>query len=76
MTAKLTNLEEQARDLSPTERARLALRLIESLDPGDDEDAEELWFDEAERRLRDYESGKAEARSAGDVISEIERKLK
>lgn len=76
MTAKISALEEQARELSPTERARLALKLIESLDPGEDEDAEELWLDEAERRLKEYDAGKTVARSARDAISEIERKLK
>ena len=76
MTSKASSLEEQARDLSPAERARLALKLIESLDPGDDEDAEKLWLDEAERRLKEYEAGNTVARPAHDVISEIRRKLK
>lgn len=76
MASRMPSLEEQARDLSPAERARLALTLIESLDPGDDEDAEELWLDEAERRLREYEAGSTVARPANDVISEIRRKLK
>ena len=53
----------------------MALDLIESLDPGTDEDAEELWLDEAERRLADYGAGKTKARSVDDVISEIKSKL-
>jgi hypothetical protein len=39
------------------ELQRLALRLIESLDPGKDEDVDELWLAEAERRLRQYDEG-------------------
>ncbi len=45
--------------------------LIESLDPGTDEDAESLWLDEADRRLADYDTGKTSARPVNDVIKEI-----
>ena len=76
MSSNFSDLEERARDLSPPERARLAMRLIESLDPGYEEDAEELWLDEAERRLHDHDSGNTTARPARDAISEIQRKLK
>ena len=75
MASETRKLEKQARDLAPKDRARLALKLIESLDPGTDEDAEELWLDEAERRLSDYAAGKTEARLVDEVISEIEQKL-
>jgi putative addiction module component (TIGR02574 family) len=76
MTSTAASLEEQARELSPAERARLALSLIASLDPGEGEDAEELWLNEAERRLREHETGSTVARPAHDVISEVRRKLK
>jgi putative addiction module component (TIGR02574 family) len=70
------SIEEQAARLSRQERARLALRLIESLDEGQDEDVEELWLDEAERRLRKYEAGGTTSVDAEDAISDIERRLK
>lgn len=76
MTSTAASLEEQAHELSPAERARLALSLIARLDPGEDEDAEELWLSEAERRLSEYETGSSVARPAHDVISEVRRKLK
>jgi putative addiction module component (TIGR02574 family) len=75
MTSESRKIEKQAQDLPAKERARLALKLIESLDPGDDEDVEELWLDEAERRLADYEAGKTESRPADEVFAEIEKKL-
>lgn len=75
MPSETRNLEKQAKELAPKDRARLALRLIESLDPGTDEDAEEQWLDEAERRLSDYDAGRTEARPVDEVISEIEQKL-
>ena len=69
-------IERDAAKLSHRERAKLALRLIESLDPGKDEDVEEFWLAEAERRLRDYDSGKTKARNADDALAEIEQQLK
>lgn len=71
-----TSIEEQAAQLPHRERARLALRLIESLEPGRDEDADELWLNEAERRLREYDRGSTQARDADEAISEMERRLK
>jgi hypothetical protein len=69
------SVEEQAARLSHRERARLALRLIESLEPGQDEDVHQLWLDDAERRLREYDEGDAQARDAEEAISDIERRL-
>lgn len=68
-------VEEQAVRLSHRDRARLALRLIESLDPGQDEDVDGLWLDEAEQRLRRYDQGATQARDAEDAIADIERQL-
>jgi putative addiction module component (TIGR02574 family) len=76
MKSDAAELEERMSHLSRRERARLALRLIESLDPGQDEEADELWLDEAERRLAAYDSGKTVARDAEEAFSEIERHLK
>ena len=70
------SVEEQAAQLPHRERARLALRLIESLEPGHDEDVDELWLSEAERRLREYDRGATQARDADEAVSEIERQLK
>jgi len=75
MKSDPTSVEEQAALLPHRERARLALRLIESLEPGSDENVEELWLDEAERRLREYDKGATQARDAEEAISEIERQL-
>lgn len=47
MSSSTRKLDEQVAGLSQKERARLALKLIESLDPGTDEDAEELWLGRA-----------------------------
>jgi len=70
------NLEIQIIGLPHRDRARLALALIESLDPGKDEDATELWLDEAERRLAAYDAGERESRDADESLLDIERQLK
>ena len=75
MSSSTRNIDEQVAGLSQKERARLALKLIESLDPGTDEDAEQLWLDEAERRLAEYDAGRTESRPVDEVISEIKSKL-
>lgn len=69
------SVEEQAARLSHRDRARLALRLIESLEPGQDEDVDGLWLDEAEQRLRKYDQGATQARNAEDAIADVERQL-
>lgn len=69
------SVEEQAARLSHRDRARLALRLIESLEPGQDEDVDALWLDEAEQRLRKYDEGGTQARDADEAIADIERQL-
>jgi putative addiction module component (TIGR02574 family) len=75
MNTDTRKLEKQAQGLSPEERAQLAMALIESLDQGCDEDVEELWLDEAERRLEEYRTGRIEAIPANEVFEKIEKKL-
>jgi hypothetical protein len=71
-----TTIENEAIQLPHRERAKLALRLIESLDPGKDEDVRELWLAEAERRSKEYDEGASEARDIDDALSEIEQHLR
>src|SRR5262249_13581565 len=76
MATDKTLLEAQIFGLPARERARIALKLIESLDPGADEDVDELWLDEAEQRLAAYDAGKEESSDAFEALAEIERQLK
>ena len=58
--------------LSPSERAALAIRLIESLDEEERSDpaaVEQAWDEEIRRRLADHEAGTAETISAEDVFA-------
>lgn len=68
MANPVRDLESQALKLSPKERARLAQRLISSLDQKQDADADKLWRREAERRLRELKSGKVAGIPADKVV--------
>jgi len=50
-------IESKALKLPLKERARLAERLLSSLDQETDPGADELWLQEAERRLDELEPG-------------------
>jgi putative addiction module component (TIGR02574 family) len=57
-------------------RARLAQRLISSLDPKFDPDAEQVWIEEAERRLDELESGKVAGIPAEQVLERARSTLR
>ncbi|GFO58016.1 hypothetical protein GMST_03410 [Geomonas silvestris] len=69
MTVK--ELEEKALGLGCEERARLAARLLLSLEESTESDAEKLWLDEAERRLDAYQKGAVQAIPAEEVFARV-----
>lgn len=68
MASPARQIESKALKLPPRERARLAERLISSLDDEADVDAEELWIREGERRLDELHAGRVKGRSAAGVF--------
>jgi putative addiction module component (TIGR02574 family) len=58
MTQSAESLLATALLLPAADRAELAARLLDSLDPADDADREDAWSDEIKRRLDDVESGR------------------
>ena len=76
MAKLVRELESHALKLSRKERARLAQRLISSLDQEVDADAERLWLAEAERRLADLKSGKVAAIPAERVLKKVRAALR
>jgi len=69
-------VESQALKLSRRGRARLAQRLISSLDQEVDADAGRLWLAEAERRLADLKSGNVAVIPAARVIRKVRAALR
>lgn len=67
-------LESEALKLTPTERARLAERLLQSLETLSDDENARLWAAEAERRDAAWDA--ATARPAETVLQEARSRLK
>jgi putative addiction module component (TIGR02574 family) len=76
MTKPARELESRALKLSRRERARLAQRLITSLDSEVDADVDKLWLQEAERRLGELKSGKVAGIPAARVIRKARSALR
>jgi putative addiction module component (TIGR02574 family) len=74
MEAQLEILEAQALKLSTPERARLAERLIASLD--EDAEIEEAWAAEVDHRISEIESGRVQMIPAADAIARARESLK
>jgi len=74
MSLPLKQIEAEALELSPRERAQLAHRLIVSLDDDVEEDPAEVeraWEDEIRRRLEEVDAGTAELIPAEEVFAEL-----
>jgi putative addiction module component (TIGR02574 family) len=68
---ELTELENEALRLDARSRARLAERLLGSLDDLSEAEIEELWLDEAKRREREWDAGEVEGIPAEQVLREL-----
>ena len=73
MSITLKELEQQARSLSPEERARLADVMLESLRDVPLAESEATWDREIEEQVAAYERGELETFSAEDVFAEVRR---
>ena len=72
----IEEIEAEALKLDPKARARLAARLLESLETLSDEENERLWAEEADRRDADWDSVPGTARPAADVLRDAQARLK
>ena len=71
MTQHVQKFAAEAVQLSKKERAELVRRLIATLDQGHDVDAEQVWLDEAERRLSSYQKGDSKSVPAENVFDAL-----
>lgn len=74
MPSELEVIEAQALKLTAEERARLADRLIASL--FEDNEIEDAWAAEVERRVGEIESGRAKLVPAADAIARARAAIK
>ncbi len=68
-------LVSEAMKLDPKARARLAGKLLESLEALTEEESERLWAEEGQRRDSDSDADKGD-RSADEVLRDARRRLR
>jgi putative addiction module component (TIGR02574 family) len=73
MAASLKDLEQQAQQLSPEDRARLAEVLLESLQGPVAADIQAAWDHEIAERVAAYDRGEATTHAAEEVFAEAKR---
>jgi putative addiction module component len=69
-------LEVEALKLAPQDRARLAEKLLQSLESLSDEENARLWAEEAQRRDQAWDADPTMGRLAADVFRDARARLK
>lgn len=69
-------LEVEALKLAPRDRARLAERLLQSLETLSDEENAKLWAEEAQRRDQAWDANPSSGRPADEVFRTARARLK
>lgn len=68
MLKNIDEIAEATMQLDLEDRARLAGKLLLSLDEPSPSELDQLWLDEAARRLEDFRAGKTQGIPAEDVF--------
>jgi hypothetical protein len=72
----IEELELELDKLSGSEKKQLLRRLIAALDEEQDEDAERLWLEEAQRRYKELKDGVVAAIPAEESIAKARDRLR
>ena len=72
----LEELEAAALQLNPNARAKLAQRLLNSLEVLSDAEIERLWADEALRRDEEWDTGEASSKPAEEVLRDARSQVR
>lgn len=75
MSRNVAELFREASELSETDRAELAGRLLETLQGEPDADVELAWAEEVERRVRQIDSGEVKTISWDEVRTKLYARL-
>ena len=68
MNTQFDRVAADAMKLPVRERVRLAQQLVSTIDDQSEMEVEELWFNEAERRLEELRTGKVEGIDADEAF--------
>ena len=72
----LDEILKDALNLGVRDRAKLAEKLLASLDTLSEEETDRLWADEAERRLKEYRAGRMKPIPADEVAEKAQRLMR
>ena len=75
MTATYDTVLQDALSLPLEERSRIASRLIESVDDGDDIELSSAWREEINRRVESIRNGTAKLIPHNEVMRDVRQKL-
>ena len=76
MRLTVEQIAEEALSLPSDARALLADRLVESLDPAEDEEIRQLWINEACRRQDDVRSGRVKTIPGDVALAQVRQAIK
>lgn len=76
MPTDLKEIEHSALNLDPENKARLANKLLQSIYGEIEQDIEQAWIQEVQKRRESLKSGEASLHSSTEVISEARKRLK
>lgn len=76
MSRELKDIAAEALELPLTARAELAGRLLDSLDDLSEEETDQLWAEEAERRYAAYKAGDIASTPADEVFARLRSRRK
>ena len=76
MNATLERIAQEALHLAPAQRAELADFMVESLESTPPDEAQRLWFVEANKRLAEVRAGTVKTIPGEEVLAEARRLVK
>ena len=75
MSDLVIELSQQAQILQPSDRARLAELLLDSIHPASHEEVEAVWDAELLRRIDEIDRGVAKLIPADEVFAQVRRAI-
>jgi putative addiction module component (TIGR02574 family) len=75
MSTQFDRVAADAMKLPLRDRVRLAQQLVSTIDNEAETDVEELWFDEAERRLEELHSGRVKGIDGDEAFRRVREDL-
>lgn len=75
MAKAIFEIQAEIQQLEPLQKRELLGLLVAELEESENEDLDEIWLKEAQRRFQELKDGSAEAIPASQVFAKLERRL-